>query len=62
MEVRMRGVIREWYFEEEAWREVIRAEMMPRMDCLRRYSSEAASHKGGSMLMIVSAKSRIYDD
>lgn len=38
----------------------MRAAMMPRMDCLSRYSSEALSHKGGSMLMIMSAKARIY--
>jgi len=61
MEVRMRGIMREWYFEEDDWREVMRAAMMPRMDCLRRYSSQALSHRGGSMLMIISAKARIYD-
>lgn len=61
MEVRRRGVMRGWYLAEEGPREVIRAERMPRMDCLRRYSSEAASQREGSMLIIVSANSRIYN-
>lgn len=60
-EVRMRGIIRGWYFEEEDRREVIKVAMMPRIDCLSRNSSGALSHRDGSMLMIMSAEARIYD-